>query len=55
MTNREWLETLPNSQWLEYAYIRCVSVIEGGCPDGLTCKKCQLKWLDAEHKETEND
>ena len=55
MTNREWLETLPNSQWLEYTYVRCVAMNGGECPDGLNCTACQLKWLNDEHKETEND
>lgn len=55
MTNREWLETLPNSQWLKYIYIRCAATNGKKCPDGLTCKECQLKWLKDEHKEGDND
>ena len=55
MTNREWLQTLPNSQWLEYIYIRCVAINGGECPDGLNCKECQLKWLNDEHREDNND
>lgn len=51
MTNKEFLYTLTPEELLKYVYIRCVSVIEGECPAGLTCKECQLKWLNAEHKE----
>ena len=55
MTNREWLNTLTDKELLENVYIRCLAVIEGKCPNGLTCKKCQLKWLAEEHKERDND
>lgn len=51
MTNHEWLNTLTPEELLKYVYVRCCIVIEEECPYGLTCKKCQLKWLNAEHKE----
>ena len=51
MTNKEFLYTLTPEELLKYVYVRCCIVIEGGCPEGLTCKKCQLKWLNDEHKE----
>lgn len=51
MTNREWLQTLPNTQLLEHIYIYCVAMNGGECPDGLTCKGCQLEWLNAKYKE----
>lgn len=53
MTNREWLQTLSNPQLLEHVYIRCVAMNGGECPGGLTCKDCQLKWLNDEYKEIE--
>lgn len=55
MTNHEWLQTLTPEELLKNVYIRCVSIIEGECPNGLTCKECQLKWLNDEHKEGDND
>ena len=55
MTNREWLNTLTDKELLENVHIRCVAVMEDDCPDGLTCKQCQRKWLAEEHKETKND
>ena len=51
MTNREWLKSLNNEELLENIYIRCVAMNGGECPEGLTCKACQLNWLNAEHKE----
>lgn len=26
-----------------------------GCPEVLPCRECQREWLNAEHKEVEND
>ena len=43
MTNREWLYTLTYEELLKNTYIRCVAMDGGECPDGLTCKECQLK------------
>ena len=51
MTNREWLKSLNNEELLEKIHILC-SVMHGGrCPEEVTCKDCQLKWLNAENKE----
>ena len=50
MTNREWLKSLNNEELLENIYIKCVAMNGGECPEGSTCKDCQLKWLNAEHK-----
>lgn len=51
MTNRDWLRTLTNSQLLEHIYIRCVAMNGGECSYKLTCKECQLSWLNAKHEE----
>lgn len=51
MTNREWLESLSDEELLKIIYIYCVAMKGGECPGGLSCKECQLKWLQAEHKE----
>ena len=51
MTNREWLKSLNNEELLEHIYIKCVTMNGGECPEGSTCRDCQLNWLNAEHKE----
>lgn len=55
MTNKEFLCTLTPEELLKVIYIRCVAMNGGECPNGFTCKECQLKWLNDEHKETEDD
>lgn len=55
MTNRQWLETLTNEELLKIIYIRCVAMNGGECPERLSCKECQIKWLNAEYKENNND
>lgn len=51
MTNREYLRTLTDEELLKIIYIYCVAMNGGECPEGSTCKDCQLNWLNAEHKE----
>lgn len=55
MTNREWLKSLNNEEWLENVYIKCVVMHDERCPEVLTCRECRLNWLNAEHKEDNND
>lgn len=53
MTNREWLRSLTDEELLKHIYIYCVE-IDGyeNCQENLTnCKECQIKWLNAAHKE----
>ena len=55
MTNRQWLETLTDDELLNNIYIYCVVMHDGGCPKVLSCRECQREWLNAEHKEDNND
>lgn len=55
MTNREWLKTLTDDELLNNIYICCIVMHDGGCPEVLPCRECQREWLNAEHKEVEND
>lgn len=55
MTNREYLRTLTDEELLKIIYIYCAAMKGGECPKTLTCKGCQLKWLNEEHKESDND
>lgn len=51
MTNRQWLETLTDEKLLEKIHTLCSVMHDGRCPEEVTCKACQLNWLNAEHKE----
>lgn len=55
LTNREYLKTLTDDELLKIIYVRCVAMNGGECPKGLSCIDCQLKFLNAEHKEDNND
>lgn len=55
MTNRQWLETLTDDKLLNNIYIYCVVMHDAGCPEVLPCRECQREWLNAEHKEDNND
>ena len=55
MTNREWLETLSDNELLKVIYICCVAMNGGECPEGMTCRGCQIKWLNDEHRDGNND
>lgn len=55
MTNRQWLQNLTDEELLKYLNIPCLEIRNSKCPEGLTCKNCQIKWLNDEHKEDDND
>ena len=56
MTNREWLESLSDEELLNRIYISCLTINDHpDCPRELSCRGCQLKWLNAEHKEVQNE
>lgn len=55
MTNKQWLETLTDEELLENIHILCGVMHDGRCPEVLTCSECRIMWLNAEHKEDNND
>ena len=55
MTNREYLRTLTDEELLKIIYIYCDAMKGGECPKTLTCRGCQLKWLNEEHKENDDE
>lgn len=59
MTNREWLESLSDEEFVEIMIYSCRSCVGDGslekCQRQPSCKDGKLKWLQEKHKETTND
>lgn len=59
MTNREWLNTLTDEEFIEIMTFSpcdgCVVGHEGICRSELSCMDGRLMWLQAEHKEKNDD
>ena len=59
MTNREWLNTLSDEEFVEIMIYSCRSCVGDGslekCHRQPSCKDGKLKWLHEKHKENNND
>lgn len=54
MTNREWLNSLSDEEFLENVYIFCCT-LGIRCEGGIKCKECSMNWLQKEHEEYEQE
>ncbi len=54
MTNREWLESLSDEELAEKLYDCSECIFDGSCIGEYYCEDGHLKWLRAEHEETNN-
>ena len=57
MTNREWLNSLTDEDFYNVLRFDCTypslyGCLFGRCDKDGDCKKCKLKWLKSEHKES---
>ena len=48
MTNREWLNTLTDEEFIYF--LDCLKFCDL-CRTGVTCREHKLNWLKAEHEE----
>ena len=58
MTNREWLETLPDEEFVKVMCGSCRNCVANDnikeC-EAISCRDGRIKWLQEEHKESDND
>lgn len=58
ITNREWLETLPDEEFVKVMYGSCRNCVANGnikeC-ESISCRDGRIKWLKQEYKENSDD
>ena len=51
MTNREWLDSLSDEDFMKIMWLSCKCCIYSDTECDLSCAISRAKWLQAEHKE----
>lgn len=59
MTNREWLNTLTDEEFVRMMWCSCECCVAQGnmkeCRKQASCNEGRLRWLKKEHEESDND